>query len=140
MWARRICISRRKNIVIDKERLAFDDSNEYWAFVLGTENHNNYKYDGDDSIVSSRLEYSDVKKIKLFECTELLGSIFYEIALYNEANKLIFYFTPARRGNQMEQAQRLLAALSILMPHAKEEYNDKRFMVKQIYGGQPGGN
>jgi hypothetical protein len=133
MCEQRICFHRRKNIVIDKERIAFDDSIECWAFLHGSENINIYKYDGDDSIVSTQLEYSDVKKIKLFECTELIG-VFYKIYLYNEANKLIFYFTLFRGGNQMENTQRLIAALSILIPHAKEEYNDRRFMVDPIYG------
>lgn len=136
MWARRICFSRRSNIVIDKERIAFDDSNECWAFVFGIENQNTYKYDGEDSIVSTHIEYSDVKKIELFECTLLFGSLFYEIVLYDEDNKLMLYFTPPRSGNQMEQVQRLLSALSILMPDVKEDYNDKRFMVNPKFGGQ----
>ena len=142
MWAKSICFNRVKNRVIDKERIAYDKCIEWWAFLRSSGNQNIYDYDGDESIVSTRLEYSDVKTIKLFECT-LLRGVDYEIGLFNEANELIFYFTLPSNEEGMEKAQQLLAALSILMPHAKEEYNDNRYLVgpsRWRFGGGPSRN
>jgi hypothetical protein len=126
-----IYLQKRKNLIINNEGIAYDDVREKWVFLRESGDRSIYKYDSDNSVVPLRVKFGDVKMIKLFECTQVNNSLIYQIILYYGEDKksACFQFTIPPRENQLEQAQRLVAALLILTPHAKEEYNKERFMV-----------
>ena len=69
------------------------------------------------------MKYEDVKKIKLYTYKEIIGS-YYKVYLYDESDKVIFWFSEQFKNQGEQKIYKLLTALSVLMPHAEEEYNE----------------
>ena len=72
---------------------------------------------------SLTLTYKDVKKIRLYIYKEIVGS-YYRIYLYDKTNKPIFQFSFRCNIAGKQEANKVLAALSVLIPHVQEEYNE----------------
>ena len=69
------------------------------------------------------MKYKDVKKMKLYTYKEIFQS-FYKVYLSDESDRTMFWFSVPSKNNGEQKAYRLLAALSVLMPHVQEEYNE----------------
>jgi len=69
------------------------------------------------------MQYKDVKKIKLFKYKQYYNPS-YEVNLYDESDNTLYWFRIPVKNQGQQEVYKLLAALSILMPHAKEEYNE----------------
>jgi hypothetical protein len=69
------------------------------------------------------MKYKDVKKIKLYTYKEIFRS-YYKVYLYDKSNNTIFWFSLPCKNQGEQKVYKLLTALSVLIPHAKEEYNE----------------
>jgi len=70
------------------------------------------------------MKYIDVKKIKLYKYKEIYN-LSYKVYLYDALDNMLYWFSiPAKNQQGQQEVYKLLAALSVLIPHAKEEYNE----------------
>ena len=123
--------SIRRNTIVNEESISYDTTSSLDATLLDTttQDHtissiikNNKKNDTENrGPAAFVMRYKDVKKIKLYTYQEIFG-LYYKIYLYDKSNKAIFWFSVPSKNNGEQKAYKLLTALSVLIPHAQEEY------------------
>ena len=69
------------------------------------------------------IEYKDIERIRLFQSNQMFNQV-YTVYLYDISNDASFQFTQPAKKQGKQKVYKLLAALSILIPHAVEEYNE----------------
>lgn len=117
--------SIRRNTIVNEESISY-----HTTYSLDMKNINptlpsTSKHVADSSSQSSfEIKYEDVKKIKLYTYQEIFYS-YYKIYLYDNTNKAIFQFSLSCNNEGKQNINKLLAALSVLIPHAQEEYNEE---------------
>jgi len=116
--------SVRRDTIVNEESISY-----HTTYSLGMKENNptlssTGKHVSDNSSQSSfEIKYQDVKKIKLYAYQEIFYS-YYKIYLYDNTNKAIFQFSLPCNNEGNQNANKLLAGLSVLIPHAEEEYNE----------------
>lgn len=120
--------STRKNTIVNEESISYDttygiDSTTYGPDMDDPDQTKANNMKGKPMQSSFVMKYKDVKKIKLFTYKEIFGS-YYKLYLYDKSNKTIFWFSVPFKNQGEKNVYKLLAALSVLIPHAQEEYNE----------------
>jgi len=121
----------QENTVVNEELISYELVKEHYKVIevehelmeLGivvTKTHCEFLY---SKRVPHVIKYEDIKNIKLFQSNVMFNQV-YTVYLYDESNNASFYFTQPGKNKGKQKVYELLAALSILIPHAKEEYNE----------------
>jgi len=122
--------SIQENTVVNEELISYELVKNHYKLIeverklieLGivtTKLHCQFLY---SKRVPHLIEYKDVKKIRLYASNEVFNQI-YTVYLYDKSNNASFHFTQPGKNQGKQKVYKLLAALSILMPHVEEEYN-----------------
>ncbi len=123
--------SIQENTVVNEELISYELVKKHYKLleverklidpmIVTTKLHCQFLY---SKRVPHLIEYKDVKKIKLYASNEVFNQV-YTVYLYNKSNDMSFYFSQPGRNQGKQKVYKLLAALTVLMPHAKEEYNE----------------
>lgn len=112
------------NTIVNDEYISFDTTNRMDISSKGAATKDTVSAEGRPAQSAFVMKYKNVTKIKMYTYKELIGS-YYKVYLYGKLNKPIFIFRQSFKDNGEEKTYRLLAALSILMPNAQEEYNER---------------
>ena len=116
--------SIRVNTTVNEEFISYDTTSSLNVTNLEPALPSTLKHSkGNRNQSSFVMKYKDVKKIKLYTYKEIFRS-FYKVYLYDKSNKTIFWFSLPSKNQGKQKVYKLLAALSVLIPHAQEEYNE----------------
>jgi len=118
--------------VVNEELISYELVKEHYKVIevehelielglVATKTHCQFLY---SKRVPHLIKHKDIKKIKLFQSNVMFNQV-YTVYLYDKSNNASFHFTQPGKNQGKQKVYKLLAALSILIPHAKEEYNEK---------------